>query len=76
MSQENPSEEDVNQGTVVVSNLDSSVSNEELCHIFGSYGEIKQVILLLFFFRERKTALLNACFRSINALMLYLIPDP
>lgn len=57
MSQENPSEEDVNQGTVVVSNLDSSVSNEELCHIFGSYGEIKQVILLLFFFFEKEKLL-------------------
>ncbi|XP_048137526.1 protein MEI2-like 4 isoform X2 [Rhodamnia argentea] len=40
---ENPSEEDVNQGTVVVSNLDSSVSHEELCHIFGSYGEINEI---------------------------------
>lgn len=40
---ENASEEDVNQGAVVVSNLDSSVSNKELCHIFGSYGEIKEI---------------------------------
>ncbi|KAK9108612.1 hypothetical protein Syun_024623 [Stephania yunnanensis] len=40
---DNPSERDVNQGTLVVFNLDSSVSNDELCHIFGVYGEIKEI---------------------------------
>ncbi|KAH6771116.1 hypothetical protein C2S52_015919 [Perilla frutescens var. hirtella] len=40
---ENPSEKDVNQGTVVVFNLDSSVSNDELREIFGAYGEIKEI---------------------------------
>ena len=43
--QDNPSEKDVNQGTLVVFNLDSSVSNDELRELFGVYGEIKEVNL-------------------------------
>ena len=43
ISQDNPSEKDINQGILVVSNLDSSVSNDELHKIFGFYGEVKQV---------------------------------
>lgn len=42
--QDNPSEKDINQGTLVIFNLDSSVSTEELHKIFGAYGEIKEVI--------------------------------
>ncbi|XVF02130.1 hypothetical protein REPUB_Repub04eG0149400 [Reevesia pubescens] len=38
-----PSENDENQGTLVVFNLDSSVSNDELRNIFGAYGEIKEI---------------------------------
>jgi RNA recognition motif-containing protein len=38
---ENPSEKDVNQGTLVVFNLDPNVTNEELMEIFGKYGEVK-----------------------------------
>lgn len=41
--QENPSEKYINHGILVVFNLDSSVSNEELHQIFGVYGEIKEV---------------------------------
>ncbi|XP_057773883.1 protein MEI2-like 4 isoform X1 [Salvia miltiorrhiza] len=40
---ENPSEKDVNQGTLVIFNLDSSVSNDEIREIFGVYGEIKEI---------------------------------
>lgn len=40
---DNPSEKDINQGTLVVFNLDSSVSNDELHQIFGAYGEIKEI---------------------------------
>ncbi|GMP82180.1 hypothetical protein CsSME_00036611 [Camellia sinensis var. sinensis] len=40
---DNPPEKDINQGTLVVFNLDSSVSNEELRQIFGVYGEIKEI---------------------------------
>ncbi|KAL0357686.1 UNVERIFIED_CONTAM: protein MEI2-like 4 [Sesamum calycinum] len=40
---DNPSEKDINQGTLVVFNLDSSVSNDELREIFGVYGEIKEI---------------------------------
>ncbi|OAY30614.1 protein MEI2-like 1 isoform X4 [Manihot esculenta] len=40
---DNPSEKDINQGTLVIFNLDSSVSTEELHKIFGAYGEIKEI---------------------------------
>ncbi|XP_022148893.1 protein MEI2-like 4 isoform X1 [Momordica charantia] len=40
---DNPSEKDINQGTLVVFNLESSVSNEDLRQIFGVYGEIKEI---------------------------------
>ncbi|CAO2842256.1 unnamed protein product [Amaranthus hypochondriacus] len=40
---DNPSEKDINQGTLVVFNLDPSVSNEELRQIFGVYGEVKEI---------------------------------
>ncbi|KAK4438951.1 protein MEI2-like 2 [Sesamum alatum] len=40
---DNPSEKDVNQGTLVVFNLDESVSNDELRQIFGAYGEVKEI---------------------------------
>ena len=41
--QDNPSDKDVNQGTLVVFNLDASVSNDDLLQIFGVYGEVKEV---------------------------------
>ncbi|KAF8378071.1 hypothetical protein HHK36_029406 [Tetracentron sinense] len=40
---DNPSEKDINQGTLVVFNLDSSVSNDNIRQIFGAYGEIKEI---------------------------------
>ncbi|KAF9621364.1 hypothetical protein IFM89_020023 [Coptis chinensis] len=40
---DNPSDKDVNQGTLVVFNLDPSVSNDELRNIFGAYGEVKEI---------------------------------
>ncbi|CAI0560817.1 unnamed protein product [Linum tenue] len=40
---DNPSEKDVNQGTLVAFNLDPSVSNEDLRLIFGVYGEVKEI---------------------------------
>ncbi|KAH9325647.1 hypothetical protein KI387_005825, partial [Taxus chinensis] len=40
---DNPSDKDVNQGTLVVFNLDASVSNDELRQIFGAYGEVKEI---------------------------------
>lgn len=40
---DNPSEKDQNQGTLVVFNLDPSITNEELKYIFGQYGEIKEI---------------------------------
>ncbi|CAN0853762.1 Protein MEI2-like 5 [Linum grandiflorum] len=40
---DNPSDKDMNQGTLVVFNLDPSVSNEDLRQIFGAYGEVKEI---------------------------------
>ncbi|XVE66093.1 hypothetical protein DITRI_Ditri08aG0053100 [Diplodiscus trichospermus] len=40
---DNPPVKDENQGTLAVYNLDSTVSNDELRHIFGAYGEIKEI---------------------------------
>ena len=40
---ENPSDKDINQGILVVFNLDSSFSNDELREIFGVYGEIREI---------------------------------
>ena len=45
--QDNPSDKDINQGTLVVFNLDPSVSNDDLRQIFGAYGEVKEVINLI-----------------------------
>ncbi|XP_077252397.1 protein MEI2-like 2 isoform X2 [Tasmannia lanceolata] len=40
---DNPSDKDINQGTLVAFNLDPSVSNDDLCQIFGAYGEVKEI---------------------------------
>ncbi|KAF3449855.1 hypothetical protein FNV43_RR05934 [Rhamnella rubrinervis] len=40
---DNPSDKDINQGTLVIFNLDPSVSNEDLRQIFGAYGEVKEI---------------------------------
>ncbi|XP_039137779.1 protein MEI2-like 4 [Dioscorea cayenensis subsp. rotundata] len=40
---DNPSGRDLDQGTVVVFNLDSSVSSDDLQQIFAVYGEIKAI---------------------------------
>lgn len=40
---DNPSERDLNQGTLVVFNLDSSITNDELKSIFSKYGEVKEI---------------------------------
>lgn len=41
--QENPSEKDMNQGTLVIFNVDTTVSNDELLKLFGAHGEIREV---------------------------------
>jgi RNA recognition motif-containing protein len=46
--QDNPSDKDINQGTLVVFNLEASVSNDDLRHIFGQYGEVKEVKMVFF----------------------------
>ncbi|XP_057764074.1 protein MEI2-like 2 isoform X2 [Salvia miltiorrhiza] len=40
---ENPSDKEINQGTLVVFNLDPSVTNDDLLQIFGAYGEVKEI---------------------------------
>ncbi|KAH9329150.1 hypothetical protein KI387_001258, partial [Taxus chinensis] len=40
---ENPSDKDINQGTLVAFNLDPSVSNDDLRQIFGAHGEVKEI---------------------------------
>ncbi|CAL9121079.1 unnamed protein product [Musa acuminata var. zebrina] len=40
---DNPTDKDMNQGTLVIFNLDPSVSNEDLRKIFGAYGEVKEI---------------------------------
>ncbi|GFZ17314.1 MEI2-like protein 5 [Actinidia rufa] len=40
---DNASKKDINQGTVAVFNLDSSISNDDLRQIFGVYGQIKEI---------------------------------
>lgn len=40
---DNPSDKDINQGTLVVFNLDPSVTNDDLRQIFGAYGEVKEI---------------------------------
>ncbi|KAG6479906.1 hypothetical protein ZIOFF_063382 [Zingiber officinale] len=40
---DNSSDKDVNQGTLVIFNLDPSVSNDDLKHIFGACGEVKEI---------------------------------
>lgn len=40
---DNTSDKDVDQGTLSVFNLDSTVSNDEIHQIFGVYGEIKDI---------------------------------
>ncbi|KAL5213378.1 hypothetical protein ABZP36_024225 [Zizania latifolia] len=39
----NPSDKDMNQGTLVIFNLEPAVSNEELLRIFGAFGEVREV---------------------------------
>ncbi|WJX35106.1 hypothetical protein P8452_23138 [Trifolium repens] len=39
----NASEKDISHGTLMISGLDPSVLKEELKHIFGFYGEIKEI---------------------------------
>ncbi|KAK8968230.1 Protein MEI2-like 2 [Platanthera guangdongensis] len=40
---ENPSDRDLNQGTLVIFNLDPSVSNDDLLQLFGDFGEVKEI---------------------------------
>ncbi|CAN7125745.1 unnamed protein product [Brassica rapa subsp. narinosa] len=40
---ENPSEKDASKGALLINNLDSSISNEELNRMVKSYGEIKEI---------------------------------
>mmetsp|Transcript_8652 Transcript_8652/g.31899 ORF Transcript_8652/g.31899 Transcript_8652/m.31899 type:complete len:1084 (-) Transcript_8652:411-3662(-) len=41
--QKTPNEKTINQGTLVVFNLDASVTNEQLYRIFSEHGEVKEI---------------------------------
>uniref|UniRef100_A0A7N0TM79 RRM domain-containing protein n=1 Tax=Kalanchoe fedtschenkoi TaxID=63787 RepID=A0A7N0TM79_KALFE len=43
LPKDNHMENDISQGVVAVYNLESPVSNDELCRIFGIYGEIREI---------------------------------
>lgn len=43
LSKDNHSEKDINEGVLLVTNLESSISNDDLLHLFGVYGEIKEI---------------------------------
>lgn len=57
----------MNQGILLVSNLDSSVSSDALRQIFGAYGEVKEVITMFFAygftFKEMFDVSIFICFR-------------
>ncbi|XP_062219161.1 protein MEI2-like 4 isoform X2 [Phragmites australis] len=40
---DNPSEKDINQGMLVVFNVDPCITNDDLHQIFNDYGEIKEI---------------------------------
>jgi len=40
---DNPSERDLNQGTLVVFNLDPAITNDELKIVFSKFGEVKEI---------------------------------
>ncbi|RCV06570.1 hypothetical protein SETIT_1G173300v2 [Setaria italica] len=40
---DNPSEKDINQGMLVVFNVDPSLTNDDIHQIFSDYGEIKEI---------------------------------
>ncbi|KAK9059944.1 hypothetical protein SSX86_020648 [Deinandra increscens subsp. villosa] len=41
--EDNPTEKDINQGTLVVFNLDESISSDDLHHMFSACGEVKEI---------------------------------
>jgi RNA recognition motif-containing protein len=43
ISKENPSQKDTSKGALLVNNLDSSISNQELNRLVKSYGEVKEI---------------------------------
>lgn len=46
--QEIPSGKDASKGALLINNIDSSISNEELNRMVKSYGEIKEVDIMRF----------------------------
>lgn len=71
ISQDNPSEKDLNQGTLVIFNLEPSVSNEELRQIFGAYGEVKEVSSFFIIFAY--LLIVNLCPSNVSKFMWILL---
>lgn len=59
----------MNQGTLVIFNVDSTVSNDELLKLFGAYGEIREVSLTCAVICAICYAIVLRCF----SLWLYLM---
>lgn len=80
--QDNPSDKDINQGALEVFNVDSSVSNDELTKIFGSYGEIKEVsrlcfpYIICFAFKRHDFSFDFIIIFQILCICYFLFPDP
>nr|GEV43939.1 protein MEI2-like 4 [Tanacetum cinerariifolium] len=55
---ENPSDKDINQGTAMIYNIDSTISNDELCHVFVVYGEVKEGNLIRVIVAARASGIL------------------
>lgn len=43
LPKDNPGEKESNQGTLVVFNLDSSMTDDDIRAVFGEYGEVKEI---------------------------------
>lgn len=71
--QENPLEKDTCKGALLVNNLDSSISNQELNRLVKSYGEIKEVGILgfsLYLSFEMDTYYVSVVCRSVEPCMI------
>ena len=72
--QENPSEKDASKGALLINNLDSSISNEELNRMVKSYGEIKEVdifgFLLYLLFEVDANVVVSVICRFVEPCMI------
>ena len=63
----------MNQGTLVVFNLDSSVTRDDLRQIFGIYGEIKEVMQLLCSHNVMALVLISSFFLYVMVKLILML---